>query len=309
MKLQINGVHSTIKAKCIKEKFMIKVITHDGKFHPDEIFACVLLNYFTGDELKIIRTRDEKIIAQAQKDYRTYVVDVGGVYDPKMNNLDHHQSTFNKTGTNGDVLSSCGLMWHKLRNTLNLSDFIKNKIDEFTINIDRHDNGVEYFKEVEIISLYNYYEQGKVRQNTKFRRAYAMACTHFKNLMNMWHEIEQRELSAIEAIKHAKDGIIFSEERLGVNETMNATDNFVVVTPRSGDEYTINSLNEGIEIDFSTRCPAPVEWRGLSDKDLNKASGFKDMVFCHKSGFITIVKGKENALAVAKEIIKQHKQG
>lgn len=288
---------------------MIKVVTHDGKFHPDEIFACALLNYFTGDELKIIRTRDEKIISEAQKEYNTYVVDVGGVYDYKLNNLDHHQSTFNKTGTNGDVLSSCGLMWHKLRNTLNLSDFISKKIDEFTIKIDRHDNGVEYFKEVEIISLYNYHEQGKVRQNTKFRRAYATACVHFKNLMNMWSEIEQRELIAHEAVKHAKDGIIYSDGRLGVNEILNATDNLVLITPRTNEEYTISSLNVGVEIDFSTRCPAPVGWRGLSDKDLTQASGFENMIFCHKSGFITIVKGKENALNVAKEIIKQNNQG
>ncbi len=288
---------------------MINIVTHDGKFHPDEIYACVLLHFFTGDELKFTRTRDERIIKKAQNDIYTYVVDVGGLYEPSKNNLDHHQSTFTDVGTNGDVLSSCGLMWRKLRDTLDVSDFIKSKVDEFTIKVDRHDNGVEYFNEVEFVSLYNYNDVKGTTQKTRFKRAYAVALTHFKNMMNMWTEIERKEIIAKDVLKNASYNIIYSDEYIGVSPTLNQSDNLLLVSPRNESEYTISSLNVGIDVDFSIRCPAPEDWRGLSGNELDEKSGFKDMVFCHKSGFITIVKGdKDSALAVAKKIIESNKE-
>ena len=287
---------------------MINVVTHDGKFHPDEIYACVLLNYFTGDELKITRTRDEKVIKKAQENILTYVIDVGDVYDKSKNNLDHHQSTFKEVGTNGDVLSSCGLMWHKLKDEVTLSDFIKNKIDEFTIRIDRHDNGVEYSPETEIISMYNFSDK-IYTSNQRFRRALNVATVHFKNLMNMWLRFELTELMSIEILKETTGDIISTQEKIGVNKIFNSSDKLLLVTPRKEGEYTICSLNVTEEVDFSIRCPAPVEWRGLSDTELCEVAGLENLIFCHKSGFITIVKGElEDAMKIANEIVKQFKE-
>jgi len=60
-------------------KKLIKLVTHDGSFHTDDVFACAVLTMMLGKEGKeyeIIRTRDEKIIQNGE-----YVFDVGGVYD------------------------------------------------------------------------------------------------------------------------------------------------------------------------------------------------------------------------------------
>src|SRR3989344_6430775 len=78
---------------------MKKLITHNGSFHADDIFAAATFilylertnNDFSaqgGPALgwEIIRTRDEEIIKSGD-----YVFDVGGVYDEVENRFDHHQ--------------------------------------------------------------------------------------------------------------------------------------------------------------------------------------------------------------------------
>lgn len=55
------------------------IVTHDGRFHADEILACVLLKFLPEfKDSDIQRSRDQKII-----DAGDVVVDVGGVYDPE----------------------------------------------------------------------------------------------------------------------------------------------------------------------------------------------------------------------------------
>ena len=65
------------------------LITHNGSFHTDDIFACATLSLMLekkGEKFEIIRTRDEEIIKTGD-----YVFDVGGVYDEEGNRFDHHQ--------------------------------------------------------------------------------------------------------------------------------------------------------------------------------------------------------------------------
>lgn len=86
----------------------MKIGTHDGRFHCDEILACAMLsNYvqkFKG--AKIVRSRDPKIW-----DTCDILVDVGGKYEPPRI-LDHHHSTFTTKYPNYDViLSSAGLVY------------------------------------------------------------------------------------------------------------------------------------------------------------------------------------------------------
>ena len=56
----------------------IKIGTHNGVFHCDEVLACTMLKLLPQyKEAEIVRTRD-----QAKLDLCDIVVDVGGVYDP-----------------------------------------------------------------------------------------------------------------------------------------------------------------------------------------------------------------------------------
>lgn len=91
----------------------MKLITHNGKFHTDEVFGAALLTYLIPD-LEIIRTRDKKAISDAIEDFNSIVIDVGKVYNPNKDAFDHHQESFNVNyfGTRGGInMSSCGLVW------------------------------------------------------------------------------------------------------------------------------------------------------------------------------------------------------
>lgn len=90
--------------------------THDGIFHCDEVLACYMLQLlpeYCGAQ--IVRTRNEDLLTDCD-----IVVDVGGVFDRKLNRFDHHQSSFQHTLSSlrpelGDKfkirLSSAGLVY------------------------------------------------------------------------------------------------------------------------------------------------------------------------------------------------------
>ena len=67
---------------------MIKIATHSGGFHTDDVFAVATLQLVHRVEnVEIIRTRDEEELAKAD-----IVVDVGGIYDVSSKRFDHHQN-------------------------------------------------------------------------------------------------------------------------------------------------------------------------------------------------------------------------
>ena len=135
----------------------LRVGTHDGVFHCDEILACYLLKQLPKySDAEIIRTRDEKILNACD-----VVVDVGGVYDPSCDRYDHHQREFNQTLSSllpnkkfNIKLSSAGLVYTHFGHTIIASllnwnktdlktDLIFDKVYEtFIQEIDAIDNGL-----------------------------------------------------------------------------------------------------------------------------------------------------------------------
>ncbi|XP_034022049.1 UPF0160 protein MYG1, mitochondrial [Thalassophryne amazonica] len=68
----------------------MKIGTHNGTFHCDEVLACFFLRQLPQyKDAEIIRTRDPAELAKCD-----VVVDVGGEYDPKSHRYDHHQRSF-----------------------------------------------------------------------------------------------------------------------------------------------------------------------------------------------------------------------
>ena len=70
--------------------FVSKIITHGGRHHADEVLSCALLMR----ALDLKESAIERVFKVEQKhldDLRCAVVDVGGEFEPKKWNLDHHQ--------------------------------------------------------------------------------------------------------------------------------------------------------------------------------------------------------------------------
>ena len=89
----------------------MQIITHNGRFHTDEVFASSILRILYPD-IEILRTRDEKIIGDHINDKETIIIDVGKKYLPEKLMFDHHQEDFTtrfKYYCN-IKMSSCGLI-------------------------------------------------------------------------------------------------------------------------------------------------------------------------------------------------------
>ena len=141
----------------------MKVGTHDGVFHCDEVLACVMLTKYTHQfaGAEIVRTRDDKKLEECD-----IIVDVGGKHQPPKY-FDHHQREFTGTHTNfpGVKLSSDGLVYLHFEEIIpnvvkailgqkklpfqpvvnsEVEQQLRNKIYEgFILSVDANDNGKE----------------------------------------------------------------------------------------------------------------------------------------------------------------------
>jgi len=70
-----------------------------------------------------------------------------------------------------------------------------------------------------------------------------------------------------------------------------------VVHPREKD-WCLTGIRRG-EDGFELRADLPAAWAGLTNEDLEAASGIKGATFCHNGRFIAAAKTREAALAMA----------
>ena len=54
---------------------------------------------------------------------------------------------------------------------------------------------------------------------------------------------------------------------------------------------------------FENKKNLPRSWAGLRDKELQKITGVKDAVFCHRNLFMAVAKSKEGAIALARKAL------
>jgi len=136
---------------------MLKIGTHNGHFHADEVLACAMLKMLPQyKDSEIVRSRDPKVLEGCD-----IVVDVGGEYQPEKFRFDHHQKTFCHTMNSLDSkykynikLSSAGLVYFHfgkdiistLANTASddsLVDTLFTKVyEKFIQEVDGIDNGI-----------------------------------------------------------------------------------------------------------------------------------------------------------------------
>src|ERR1035437_330046 len=145
-----------------------KLVTHNGSFHADDIFACATLILYLEKNtkefsakggpascLEISRTRDEEVIKSGD-----YVFDVGGVYDPDKNRFDHHQpggagKHDNPRGKPWVEYASFGLVWKKFGIELCGNMKVVNLVNKVLVSpIDAGDNGIELIENKYDISPY-----------------------------------------------------------------------------------------------------------------------------------------------------------
>ena len=282
----------------------IRVVTHDGIFHADEVFAYALLCIAYGrDNVSIIRTRHSKVLELATQNKDTWAIAVGNSYDPSLLNFGHHMRDFAVTNSFGNKLSSFGLVVEELLRR----DFfieVKESLLKFSKKVDMLENGVKKAEDLIFLSVLNSYSDNEV---INFYAALEVAMTYLRSLINQWKEERIINMRLNDSLGNmTEDGIIYNTDYIPVDERANAVPEAKLVVYKSkAGTFNIQSVNVGETKDFSVRCPAPSKWLGLRDDELIRASGGLPLTFCHVGGFLTVTSTDdiEEALRVARIII------
>ncbi len=294
-------------------KKLIKLVTHDGSFHADDIFACATLIMVLekkGQAYEVIRTRDEKIIEKAD-----YVFDVGGVYDEANNRFDHHQigGAGKRTGGGGIEYASFGLVWKKFGLEISqyqkVTDLLEKKLVE---PVDAWDNGFDLvenkFKDVSPYSIQHIFsslEPTWREENKDIDKIFIKCVSLAKEILT--REVTQMkdtilaEEAVVKAYQHASDKkIIILDKHYPSQYILNTfPEPLFTVYPRATNNYWgVKAVRDDPKT-FKNRKDLPASWAGLQNEELAKISGVSDAVFCHKGLFMAVAKSKEGAVKLA----------
>ncbi len=287
----------------IDKKMTVKVVTHDGSFHTDEIFATALIKKFVTDDIELIRTRDKEKLRQATRDPEVWVVDVGRKHDDSMRNFDHHQRSFVKCWEGTDVpFSSCGLVWRYLRErgliSQHYSEEVINGVEEALIKrVDMHDNRYQPMPQAIMFKLCNREDSSM----EDFERALMIAEIHLEDsfIFSAKKSANLSKLGEVELMFDGEVAVYDEEVSTAITWVRRNTNAKIIVMPKKGvDTWSVKSV-AGEEEGILT----PFWWRGLEENDLRKVSGIHDISFAHKAGFLAVVGSKASALEVAKQML------
>ena len=284
-----------------------KLVTHNGSFHADDIFACAtifLLLEKKEKSFEIFRTRDKKTIEAGD-----YVFDVGGIYDEEKNRFDHHQKGGAGSRENGIEYSSCGLVWKKLGAELCGSQKASDTIDErLFAPIDAGDNGFDLIENKHKITPY-FIQHAFCSMRPTWREENLTDDEMFLKCVEVAKFILGRE------IIQAKDSLLAEKFLLAIYQ--NTEDKRIIILDQNYPfEYVLHNFPEPLFIifprkmdnswgikavredpkTFKNRKDFPKAWAGLRDAELQQITGVKDAVFCHRNLFLAVAKTKEGAI-------------
>jgi uncharacterized UPF0160 family protein len=290
------------------------LITHSGGFHADELLSSVILTRLF-PQARIVRSRSPEWITPGAD---RVIYDVGGIYDAEARIFDHHQRGA-PLRDDGQPYSSFGLVWkHYGRDYLAASGIGESQIEtihasfdgSFVLPIDLMDNGALSpsgpLAGLTLPALLEtlkppFDETDPEADDRAFYAALSIARSFVEARIGRSAAKLRAEGLVHQAIVDAGTGRIL-ELPMGMPFRpavikAGADQLLFVVHPRDKDWCVtgIRRADEGFEL----RADLPASWAGLTNGDLEAASGVAGASFCHNARFIAAAKSREAALAMA----------
>lgn len=292
---------------------MVKIVTHNGVFHADDVFAIAALQIYLGkEEVEVIRSRDEAVIANGD-----WVVDVGGVYDPMTKRFDHHQQGA-PVRENGLPYAAFGLIWKEVGESISRSPEVARRIEErLVLPIDANDVGVSIHTALDLemlpfeihdaISIFNPAKNSEEDADKNFEQAVSVAKLILERLIVRTHaRIEMEAVAADVYAKTTNKRVLVSDVPLSSDLFMDYADVEIVVTPddpKTSSNWAAVIVAKSVGFGHAKQ-KFPAAWAGLRTNELAEVSGIEDAVFCHKSLHFFVAKSKESALKAAGQVVK-----
>jgi len=289
------------------EKKKMRIVTHSGKIHSDEVASIALLTgYFAHKnvDVSVLRTRDPENFLETD-----ILVDVGLEYDHNLLRYDHHQKDFNEkwSNDNGDrnniPLSSAGLVWRHYGSEI-IEMYLDRNSDysEQTINdlkniiyyklieeIDANDNGISYESSYisDLVSALNTDINDNKAQNENFNRAVELVGNifdiKFNEIISSYFNF-QKDLEIVREMDLSGAYLVIEENIPTVFKCLRELDpeckvKFCIFIGEN--EYTVKTRRQNGN-KFQPICPI------LESDD-------PDVVFVHKAGFLAKTKSLDAA--------------
>lgn len=287
-----------------------KLVTHNGSFHSDDIFATAVLSMMLerdGQKFEVIRTRDPELIKIAD-----YVYDVGGIYDEATNRFDHHQVGGAGKRDNGIEYSSFGLVWKKFGKEFCGDDRIYEILDKKLVSpIDAIDNGIDisvnkydfspYDIQYFFYSMVPTWNEKDITNDEMFFESVEIAKKVLSREIIQTKDAVLGEDRIISIYNLAKDKrfIVLDEHYPSQHILQNFSEPLYVIYPRhSSNTWGVQTVRKNINT-FENRKDLPSTWGGLRDEELQKLTGVSDAVFCHRALFLAVAQSKEGAIKLA----------
>lgn len=298
--------------KITKNKDEANLITHDGKFHPDDVFSTVFMSKYIENPCL----------------YRIGVGPVENtnaiVYDVGFGEFDHHGPDAKRRPNSNLKYCSFGLLWteygkdYLTKNNYEYVDELYSTIEEVLVKqIDGIDNGV--FPEInaeykildldKIIDMFNPTWEENPDTDINFANALNTAEIIFDNVIRTEYSKIKATQKVLSKIPTVKDNILILDEYLPyqhaifTSEDPLAKEIKVIILPSNRGGYcikpiTISEESKELLINF------PKEYRGLHDEELANLSGIKTAKFVHSSGFLASTKTLEDAILLAHKALE-----
>lgn len=294
-----------------------RLITHDGRFHADEVLATAVLSALFPDA-EVVRTRDPALTGSTSS--ADLVYDVGGVHDPVLGRFDHHQPGA-PTRPDGSPYSAFGLVWARYGTEYldrawldpELIPAVHAAVDRSLVRgVDLLDNGAldpRTLGEAASLTLPMLIEDlnpafddtSPLAEKAGFKAAVRLAggvllrrAISAEAALRAEREVRQAiESSWGDPVLELDRGAPF---RRAISETR-ADHILFVAHPRKTD-WVVSTVSDPPG-SYTTRLDLPEAWAGLEGEELAAVTGVEDAVFCHRARFMAVARTREGALRLA----------
>lgn len=299
------------------------LITHSGGFHADELLSSVILTkLFPNAEL--LRTRDRDWLKPSPE---KIIYDVGGDYNADNQIYDHHQRP-GPLRHDGQPYSSFGLIWaHYGQDYLKALDVPESDVElihkafdqEFVLPIDQLDNGAmepSVAGPLSILTLPTLFDMMKPVFDNSSANATDEAFLQALSIARIFVEASITDRAAVLRAKSIVNDAIAKAGKSQILELpmgmpylsalrASGADHLLFMVAPRGDDWTINGIKLNNDT-FDQRADLPASWAGLTDADLETASGVQGAIFCHNARFIAVANSRDAIIKMANIAVKEH---
>ena len=270
------------------EIFPSEAVTHNGRFHADDVFSAALLTILNPN-ISIKR------LPKVPTDF------TGLVFDLSNSEFDHHSPNL-KYRENGIPYASFGLLWKEYGPSLVGQEAAITFDESFVQPLDLQDNVGGNNMLCRAITQANPKWDSYDSPDECFFKAVDFAKYILTNEIESMKSTEKAFGIVKNALAKQENGIVILPVGVPWKSVLVPEPVFFVIYPSTRGGYNA----QAVPIDLvSQNCKIyfPIEWRGQSD-NLESISKIEGLTFCHTSGYLLSAKSIESAVSACLVAIK-----